>query len=175
MEKDLKKFNIDKFQKLVNIYINEFEFELERQIELISLFTDLSTTEVEEMEFNVFRDYFNEIQKISFDTNTEITTSSITIDGVIYSAEFNGKYKPKVKEMFMINKYINKHKNSYIKYVAAIIFQPINESGNIIKDYSETGIERRAEIFNTELTIATIQPFLNILSINLMEKNEVSE
>jgi len=176
MEKDLKNFTINKFQKLVNIYVKNFDLEFERQIELISLFTEKSIEEVEELELDDFKALSLELNNISFDSFSTEFKNEIIINGKTFISNIqDNQYKAKVKEVYLVNKYINENLDSYLKYIAAIIFLPIDENGKIIKDYSTEGINERAELFDKELIIDIISPYLNSLSINLIAKNEVSE
>jgi len=175
MEKDLKKFNINKFQKLVNIYVRHFDFELERQISIISIFTEKSVEEIEELELDEFKKLSSEINDLSFDKFSTEFENEIKINEKIYGSQIkDNSYKPKVKEVYLVNKYINENIDDYLKYIAAIIFQPVID-GELKKDYSTEAIKERADLFDKEITFDTLSPYLNSLSINLMAKNEVSE
>jgi hypothetical protein len=175
MEKDLKKFTINKFQKLLNIYVNSFEFEFERQIHLLSLFTEKTIDEVEELELDEFKELSSQINKLQFDSFSTDFKNEIKINDKVFVSDIqDNKYKAKVKEVYLVNKYVNENLDDYLKYIAAIIFKPVVD-GNVIKDYSTEGIQERAELFDKEITIDTLSPYLNSLSINLIAKNEVSE
>ncbi len=174
MEKDLRKFNIDKFQKLVNIYIKGFDFELERQISIIGLFTDKTIDEVEDLDLDEFALLVNEINDISFDSFSTEFIYKIEVDGKTFASSIDGEYKPKVKDIHLINEYTTKNIDDFIKYIAAVLFKPVDENGLIIRDYTSEGINDRAELFKDKLSIDILSPYLNLLSIKLIN-NEVSK
>ena len=136
--KQVSELTLNEFTVFLNIYSkNEYEFEIDREIDLISLFFDLTKEEVEDLPIKEYNDKVKIISELQQATEHE-PYYVFTLDGVEYKTETN-PYHIKVRDRRLIELYSKSNPEKFLSYIAAIIFS----NG----DFSEEGISSRAGLF----------------------------
>jgi hypothetical protein len=162
---ELKSFKIEKFQRLMNTYSTEYQFEIDRNIDRISIIKDLSIEDIEKLSLFEYANLSSEVESLSIEEMPKDLITEFEHDGIKYTTFITDiNYTLKIKEVFLINKYINEHSSSFLKYVAAILFREDHKKMDI------QDIETRANIFNENMPMEILAPYLNILSINLFDE-----
>ncbi len=154
--KKITELTLNEFTVFVNIYGKyEYEYELDREIDLVSLFFNLTKEEVEELPIKEYNEKVTLVANIEQDEPAPYYV--FTHEGVEYKApvDSEGKYVLRVKDKRLIELYLKANPEKYISYVAAIIFSN--------SDYSEEGINARAELFGNAMQMQYLSYHFNQL------------
>jgi len=161
---------LEQFERVIKIFSTEYDFPLQKNIDLAVTLTNLSEDEVEDLEFDDFKTIIQQINEIDVLSFGDVIEPTITIDGVEYGTKITeGEYKFTIKETLLLQNLFTKKEDGYLSEVCAIIYHPIVD-GKIAFDYSEIAINKRKDIFK-DLTINIVGPFLTKLTEFLIAKN----
>jgi len=150
-----KDITIGMYEKYVSIFTNETKDGLEKKIESISLFSNLSIDEVCEMDIKEFKKLTRQLEAINFFSKKIIP--EITLDGITYkSLSTTKEVKLNVKESFIIKNELEKGILT-ASLLMAILYRPVDN----MNDFSEDGINQRKLIFES-VSVDYILPYLNI-------------
>lgn len=155
--KQVSELTLNEFTVFLSIYSkNEYEFDIDREIDLISLFFDLTKEEVEDLPIKEYNDKVKVITELQQVTDNE-PYYVFTLDGIEYKTQSgaDGQYFIKVKDRRLIELYSKANPEKFLSYIAAIIFS----NG----DYSEEGINARAEIFADSMQMKYLSYHFNQL------------
>ncbi|MEO6304665.1 MAG: hypothetical protein ABIP51_16005 [Bacteroidia bacterium] len=161
----LNEITITQLESCYNILENKEGSQIDKWNEVICELSDISSDEVEEIPFN---EQLELIQAINI-TNMPQDKVKVIEEIKLKDKCFRAKKIINGKEMELITPYIISNPKNYLLYLAAIIYKEIDKDGNLIKDYSEDGIQQRKELFK-ELKADVIMPFLIIIQKYLVEK-----
>jgi hypothetical protein len=173
MEKEIKlpkshsEISIETFEKIIDIQTKEYDSEINRCIELVSVMTGLSIDEIEEMDFEELKTLVDEVNQINVINNGSEILTSINIDGVEYGRKETKSFT--VKETILFQNIFSKKEVGYLTEIAAVLYHPVID-GEIKTDYSPTAIKERKDKFK-DLTMDIISPLLNKLTEFLISKN----
>jgi len=167
--KSHREISIPQFEKVMEIYLNNFEFEIERHIQLTEVLTSLTRDEIEEMDLGDLKKLIEQINKIDVTTNSDKIVGEITVSDILFGASTKKEFS--VKETMLLQKIFIAKKPGYLSELAAVFYHPIIE-GEIKKDYSVEAIQSRKELF-ANLNMEIIFPLVTKLTKFLTLKNNV--
>jgi len=142
---EITELTVEQFEKISNLTNNqELEpFEKWSQI-FVSLGADID--ELEDTEFNKFKEYIAEFVSVSIEPNKEFV-KSIEVDGYTYQS-FDEEFKLNVKDLKLIEKCISHSPDNYISKVLAILFKRTDLTK--AEHYDESHITFKSKLFKTQ-------------------------
>lgn len=159
----LKDISINDFQLLIYFFKKEYEEELDQYTDILSITTNLSKDELEEMNFTDL------IHLINAQKDSELNNFKDTFYGHMHFKIGERKFESSsdgltfefsTKEMFVIKDLLANDPTNYIQNLAAVLFLELDEEGKRIKDYSKEKIKERAEIFKYSMDMDFISPYI---------------
>lgn len=151
----LSETKINKFELILLNYYNEFDNEIDRFVNVLSLASNLSIDEVEELDLDLFKDLVTSLNINDLDESQELPTTDFVFDGITYNRVKNiNEVKLTVKEMRLLQNAISLNKNKFVGILASIIYIPTGEN------LTEESISKRKEILENNMSMDYIIPFL---------------
>lgn len=153
---------LKEFTNLIGLLSNGNGYNIDSLIELLTIITPLTYDEIEALDFDDFKELSNSITDTEFSkpVNQEYKSEFIFNDIVYKSNASNNQWKPKVKEINTIEKYLKNRINNgdtfnwnYVVYIAAIIFRDE-------ETFDDEAIQKRYNIFKDNMTVDYIAPYL---------------
>ena len=164
MKIELKDISLDKFKKYQSIATEyKDKNDIDTYIQLVHILTDKSIEEVEEMELDEFKDIVQSIDISEENTTNLPFITKIEIDGKTYISTIKESFNYNVKQISLLTTIVKNNPTNYVTDLAAIVFKPVDDNGNILNDYTEAGINERKKLFNHNVTMNVIVPYLNLL------------
>jgi len=159
----LEEINIAEFEQAISVFNSKELTQLDKHVQIISLLSNLTTDEVEELDLDTFQELIKEISINDFSNVDEgHLTPEIIVDDIHYKTKANGsEYKFTMKELMLLQKAIETNPNGYIIDLAAILFK--EDDGTLLKE----SIEFRKSLFKDKITMATLSPYILTLSTYL--------
>lgn len=134
--------------------------DIDNNIEVLSILTNLSIEEIEDLPMLELNEIIELISKQEFSTEGISFKNRFEVDGIIYgNKSTEGNINFTVKEIFTLKEYYKCNKINSMSDVAAILFREIDTDGNISRDLSYEAIEKRTELFG-DMTIDIILPYI---------------
>ena len=136
------------------------EDNINNNIEVLSILTNLSIEEIEDLPMVELNKIIELISKQEFDTTGISFKNRFEIGGIVYgnkSTEDNIIFT--VKEIFILKEYYKCNKINSMADVAAILYREIDTDGNISRDLSYEAIDKRRDLFE-DMTIDIILPYI---------------
>lgn len=170
---DLTQLSISEFENAVSIFNKEYSTSIERYIDLIEVMTNLSISEIEDLDIFDFKKIIDVIETIKFHDFEKKFINEIQIGGVTYkSKSTDSEYKFSVKEMFIINDVIVKNPENYLLDLISIIFKEVDAEGKIVGNLEPESIAKRKEIFK-DIKMDIVGPYLISLSEYFLSNSNV--
>jgi hypothetical protein len=161
---DLTQLSLSQFEQAISIFNKEYETSIEKFIDLIDIMTNLTPSEIEDLDINDFKKIIDIIEGIEFTSFEKKFINQIEIDGVIYKSKSDGSdYKFSVKEIFLMQDILQKNPDSYLLDLIAIVFREVDADGNLIGDLKTESIAKRKELFK-DIKMDVVGPYLTSLS-----------
>ncbi len=161
---ELSEINISQFEKVMDIYKKKYDTEYERDIDIITILSELSVDEIESLDLDIFDSINKTINIQNFEilnTNSKII-NEINVNGITYkSRAIDNKFIFSVKEFLSIKNKLKESIDTVVLDVALIVFKPIN---------SDINIDTVREDFKSGITMDIMSPYLMILSDYLDSK-----
>lgn len=135
----------------------------EKYEEMITVLSEMTSEDVGDMDFGDFTDLIRAIQVSDFVESDGSFTGKdeVEFNGVKYKANLkDGIYKFNTKETFLIKSKVQSSPTNYIDYLAAVVFREVLEDGTVSKDLTPNAIANRKQIFNENLKMNIITPYL---------------
>lgn len=140
----------------------EYDSRIEYYSDLIQIAMNKTSDEIDSLDIYDFKTLAETLNLEEL--NVSDFNNEIKIDGITYiTSAQNNNFSFKVKEIQEIEKIIKINKNPETEF-AAIIWREKGIDGKPVNDFSPEGINKRKEIFNNNLTIKFILPYLTKLS-----------
>jgi len=159
---DLDEIALGEFAQITEILLKDYELYIDKYVDIVSVLSKIDRELIEEMNLDDFHEIVSKVQKVNLEQNLIVKEfdDSITINDIEYKAKLkaDGTFSPTVKEVFLIEDAIKKHKINYFIYFAAIIF--LEDGGKLDIE----SIKDRAQIFKENMTVSFIMPYITIFS-----------
>lgn len=142
---EITELTVEQFEKISNLTNNKEldPFEKWSQI-FISLGADQD--ELEDTDFNTFKDYIAKFVEVSIEPNKEFV-KIIEVDGYVYQS-FDEEFKLNVKDLKLIEKCISHSPENYISKVLAILFKRTDLTK--VEHYDESHITFKSKLFKSQ-------------------------
>jgi len=160
MNYNLNNIKIKNFKTFAELLVNQ-DTTIDNLIKYVSIITNQTIEEVEEMDLDEFKAVANDAAFIE-DLIDKPMTTTITINGKTYKSTLKETFAFNVKQISMLTKKV-KESDDYIADLAALIFREVAEDGLLINDFSDAAVSSRKAIFADELTIDILIPYLKQL------------
>lgn len=158
--------DIQTFEK-VSSYINDNEAETFEKWINIFVFLGADENEINEMDFNDFRECVKEFNSVREKIKPEYT-KTLEIDGYTYQS-YDDEFKLSVRDLKYIEKSIKKDPANYLARMMAIIFKRTDLTPT--EHYADAHIDYKTKLFkkqNADLVI----PFVSYVGSKLNETTE---
>lgn len=138
-----------------------YESRIEYYADLISIATKKSQEEIDDLDLNSFKELANSINIAEI--NNKDFINELKIDGVTYITNAtNNTFIFKVNEIQQLEKTIKDSGNELD--IAAIVFREKGDNDKPVNDFSREGIENRKKVFENDMKIKHIFPYMLKLS-----------
>jgi len=163
MQVNLSTITLNKFKAFYDLSQVSDNNDIETSIQLIHILTDKSVAEIEELELDEFKAILNSVNYENTDTSSLPVIIEYKANDKVYKSTNKDTFNFNVKQINLLQGIIKANANNYIEDLAAIIFKPIDEAGNIINDYSDEAIAQRKQELSSVMTMNILIPYLNLL------------
>lgn len=142
---EITELTVEQFEKISNLTNNQEldPFEKWSQI-FVSLGADVD--ELEDTDFNAFKDYIADFVNVKITPNKEFV-KSIEVDGYTYQS-FDEEFKLNVKDLKLIEKCISHSPENYISKVLGILFKRTDLTKT--EHYDESHITFKSKLFKSQ-------------------------
>lgn len=160
---------ISEFEQISSIMNNE---ELDYIDKHMKIFIHLGLSEevVDELDGKTFLTLAKDFNDYQYTANM---VNEIEVDGYVYKAFDGDSYKPKIKDLKLMEKYIKQNQNKYAAKLMAIIFKRIDLTK--IEHYDDAHIKHKAELFSNQ-PYSVILPYIAVvleqITTNIKNKAE---
>ena len=150
LKTSIKKITIGEYEQYLSLLFDETKDNLTKNIEAISIFSQLSIGEIESLKIRKYKSLMLKLSTINF--HTKKIKNEIKINGIIYkSNSTKDNIKINVKESFLMRDLEVPTPSKLM----GIFFRPVNNHN----DYSKSGIEERSKLFK-DVSVDYILPYL---------------
>jgi hypothetical protein len=133
---------------------------INNNVEVLSLLTNLSIEEIEDLQMSELNEIIELIAKQEFTSEGISFKNRFEIDGITYmNKSTEGNINFTVKEIFTLKEHYKCNKINSMSDVAAILFREMDTDGNISRDLSYEAVDKRKELF-IDMTIDIILPYI---------------
>jgi hypothetical protein len=176
----LQNVTIADFERLLAISnTNKYEDEVDKQVEILSILTNLNIDELESLELTEFlelNDYIGELTLNSFKLNENQGVTDFIFKNKIYRAKSLPKdFKLNVKEMKIMKNEVKISGFGYLPKLAAIIYRDVLNDDFLNNDLSDETILYRSSHFKENMTMDYITPFLLTITDYLVENDKYTK
>jgi hypothetical protein len=173
----LQNVTIADFEKLLTITnVNKYEDEIDKQVEILSVLTNLNIDELESLELADFLELNNYINKLNlndFNLNENQGINDFIFINKIYRAKSLPKdFKLNVKEMKIIKNEVKISELGYLSKLAAIIYRDVLNDDSLDNDLTDETILYKSNIFKDNMTMDFIAPYLLTITDYLLENDK---
>ena len=173
----LQNVTIADFEKLLTITnVNKYEDEIDKQVEILSVLTNLTIDELESLEltdFLMLNNYINKLNLDNFDLNENRGIKDFISINKIYRAKSLPKdFKLNVKEMKIMKNEVKVSELGYLSKLAAIVYRDVLNDDSLNNDLSDETILYRSNHFKENMTMDYITPFLLTITDYLLENDK---
>lgn len=151
----LSETTISNFEKILFEFKQDFELDIDKFVKILSLSSNLSIDEIEELDISLFRNLLSNLNIDELDGSEPLPSDHFEYNGIKYKLTKNlDDLKFNVKEVKLIQNTVKQNQNFFIDVLAAILYR--EENGNL----TEESIDQRRKILNDNMTMDYILPFL---------------
>jgi len=177
LPESLKDINLEKYLGLVKIINKEYDNEMFKTIEILSVLTEIPVDDIKYNEISMFIDIQRKLTFLQELPNNDVP-ESFKIDGVEYKTIKNPS-EVKTGEFIDLHALTKDEKKLYdnLPMILAIFYRPVVD-GKRVDDYATADTEKRKELFLKKLTtdkvFGAVFFFLNLRLVFLTLINKYS-
>lgn len=167
IKNNVNEFTILEFETICTILNDEKKTKIIKWSDIFE-FLGLPIDVIDEFDSFAFIQLINEFNLLGVDK--EPMLQEIVIDGYTYKS-FDEEFKLTVKEMGLIESFVEKNKDKYLGELMAIVFKRTDLGRN--EHFDKTHIKYKADLFRKHITADKTLPFITFLSKKLIDNVEL--
>jgi hypothetical protein len=155
---------ISQFEKLIEIDNKNYDNSIDANIDLLSVISNFTKEEIEEMDINEFKKVINIVEKIDYKNFSKKFINEFEVDGVKFKTKATKKeFNFSVKEVMLLKNLVINKESNYLSELIAILFRNVDDNGELINDLSTEAIQERKEKIG-DIKMKIVGPYLVALT-----------